>query len=261
MIFYQKMNSSIPYNVNVVEYEDYNYIPHLHRDFELIYVKEGELLLYTEDERSVLSEGEFGLVLQNEVHLFESPSHSRIWVMVFSEDYVRDFCEMIKSRAVNSRKLKFSENDMNFLLEHLIFGEKEKLSLTACLNFICGEFYKSNTEDSSKKKEEKTKKSTVHEILAYISEHYTEEIRLSELSAALGYEEHYLSRLFNSTFGKSFTALVNEYRIYHARRMISDLKNKTLAEIALSSGFGSVRNFNRAYKIVTGKSPKDDREN
>ena len=258
MIFYQKINSSVPYNFNAFEYENYSFIPHLHRDFELIYVKSGEILLYVEDEKYLLKSGDFGVVLQNEVHSFETITSSRIWVGVFSEEYVRSFSEEIKKRNIDSRILYLSEMDRNFLLEHLIFGDRDRLTLTASLSFLCAEFYKKCTSVLTENSELKNRKTIIHNILTFISENYTEDIKLSDLASTLGYEEHYISRLFNSIFKKRFTVLVNEYRVFHARRMILENKDKTLSEIALASGFGSVRNFNRVYKMVMGVSPKED---
>ena len=100
------------------------------------------------------------------------------------------------------------------------------------------------------------KSDLIHRILDYLNVHYKENIRLCDVASVLGYEEHYVSRIFNKFFGKSFTSLVNEYRIYYARTLMRNDPSLTLAEVAFSSGFGSLRNFNRAYLSIVGKPPK-----
>ena len=100
--------------------------------------------------------------------------------------------------------------------------------------------------------------SVISERETVLSVDYRESIRLSDLATALGYEEHYLSRMINSFFEKGLTSLVNDYRIYHARKLIDEFPEKGLAEIAFECGFGSLRNFNRAYRAAVGRSPRGD---
>lgn len=259
MILYQAINSSVSYNFNTREYEDCNFVLHLHRDFELIYVKEGNATVSIEGEDISVSEGGFALVLQNEVHSFSCDSDTRIWIGVFSEEYVREFSDDIKGRKIISHVFYPTEEDRNFLLRHLIFGFPDKHILTAALTVACALFYDACTGTFCGDEKINRPKTHIHKILAYISEHYTENIHLSDLAAALGYEEHYLSRLFNSIFKKNFTLFVNEYRVLHSRKLMKQHKDMTIADIAFASGFGSVRNFNRAYRMVTGRSPCDDR--
>lgn len=94
-------------------------------------------------------------------------------------------------------------------------------------------------------------------MLSYITEHFKEDVTLSGMAQSLGYEEHYLSRLFHSFFGMNFKQFVNEYRVNYAESLLSDTgKNCGITEIAYACGFQSVRNFNRAYKRITGHSPR-----
>lgn len=256
MVIYQKFNSSVPFNFDVREYEDYSFVPNLHRDFELIYVKSGEITVNIENEEFTVSEGKIALVLQNEIHSFRTSGASRIWVAVFSEDFVRDFAEEIKLYRINSHLIEPSDIDADFLLKNLVFGDRDRLTLSACLSFACALFLKQCAEKGVSERKSNRQNELVHGILSYINEHYLENIHLEDIAASLGYESHYISRIFNRFFGKSFTSLVNEYRIYHARSLLRKDSSLTLSEVAFASGFGSLRNFNRAYLSVVGTSPR-----
>ena len=256
MVVYQNFNSSVPYNLDVREYNDFNHISHLHRDFELIYVEGGELNVSIENEELSIKEGNAVLVLQNEIHSFSTKIHSRIWVAVFSEDYVRDFAQEIEQRRVNSHLIELSVSERNFLLENLIFGDRERFIVSACLAYACGLFLRRCTEKCASVPKNAVKNDLIHGILTYLNAHYKENIRLSDISVELGYEEHYVSRIFNKFFGKSLTSFVNEYRIYYARTLMRNEPKLTLAQIAFASGFGSLRNFNRAYLSIVGEAPK-----
>ena len=85
------------------------------------------------------------------------------------------------------------------------------------------------------------------------------ELSLSSLAEKLGLTTHELSRIVNQTFKKSFSDLINEYRVTDVVRKMQDPVNDhiTLLGIAYGSGFNSKTTFNRAFKQVTGKNPVD----
>ena len=253
MVIYQQFNSAIPYNLDVREYSECDYPCHFHGDFELLVCLEGQSVVNINGESFVLPAGEYTVVLQNEVHGFSLRSGSKLLVAVFSEDYVRDFVREMSGREATKRTVKISSVELNSSLAN-ITPDTPRLIASAALSLLCARFLYYSTEC----KTSTVRKSTdlVHKMLSYIIEHYTENIKLSDLASAIGYEEHYLSRSLNKAFGKSFTSIVNEYRIYHARRLMNTDPKRTLLEIAMESGFGSLRNFNRVYLAIIGEPPR-----
>ena len=255
MIAYQKFNSSVPFNYDLRHYKNFNYIPHIHRDYEFVLVTSGELEVTVAQTTFTCREGEAALIMQNEVHNYSSPTESQATVAVFSEDYVREFTANMKKRSVSSHKLILSDTDKKFLSENMLTDAPSCLVLIAALSLITARFYSLCTEPR-KSKDARTDE-IARSVLEYIEEHYTEHLTLSELASSLGYEEHYLSRVINNFFGKSLTSLINEYRVYHARRLLAEGTDTNLTQIAFECGFGSLRNFNRAYRAVVGKSPRE----
>ena len=66
----------------------------------------------------------------------------------------------------------------------------------------------------------------------------------------------YLSKAINENTGKTFTQLVNEYRIRQAISEISDLAaDKPLKQIAAEVGFSSLSTFYATFQAVTGMTP------
>jgi AraC-like DNA-binding protein len=85
------------------------------------------------------------------------------------------------------------------------------------------------------------------------------ELTLSDLSKRLNSNPSVISKLVNDGFGQNFNDFVNEYRV---REVMQKLKageqaRQTLLGIALDSGFNSKATFNRSFKKLTGKSPRD----
>lgn len=145
-----------------------------------------------------------------------------------------------KLYRINSHLIEPSDIDADFLLKNLVFGDRDRLTLSACLSFACALFLKQCAEKGVSERKSNRQNELVHGILSYINEHYLENIHLEDIAASLGYESHYISRIFNRFFGKSFTSLVNEYRIYHARSLLRKDSSLTLSEVAFASGFCSL---------------------
>jgi putative ABC transport system permease protein len=82
------------------------------------------------------------------------------------------------------------------------------------------------------------------------------ELSLSSLAEKLSMHPNELSRVINTVFKKSFTDLINEYRIKDVVVKMQDpaYDRITLLGIAFEAGFNSKSTFNRAFRQMTGKS-------
>ncbi|MEL7342438.1 MAG: helix-turn-helix domain-containing protein, partial [Bacteroidota bacterium] len=84
------------------------------------------------------------------------------------------------------------------------------------------------------------------------------ELTLGELSDIVQTNTHTLSRVINEGYGKSFYDFINEYRVKAFAKLALDDTNKqeTFLALALRVGFNSKTTFNRAFKKVTGTTPR-----
>ena len=96
----------------------------------------------------------------------------------------------------------------------------------------------------------------VGNFLDWISEHYAENISLKSLAQDFGYEYHYFSRLLSREYGINFKQLVNRYRVEEAIHLLESTE-LPVTEVAMKSGFQSIRNFNHVFKEYTGSTPKE----
>ncbi|MGH2849406.1 MAG: AlkA N-terminal domain-containing protein [Solirubrobacteraceae bacterium] len=79
------------------------------------------------------------------------------------------------------------------------------------------------------------------------------------LGHSLGVSARHLRRLFNEHLGVTPSQLASSRRAHFARRLLDD-SDLTITQVALASGFGSVRQFNRAMRDVFRAAPRDLRE-
>ena len=88
----------------------------------------------------------------------------------------------------------------------------------------------------------------------YIEEHYTEELSLGQVAAAVHTSPFYFSKLFKRATGINFTEFVSRLRTEKAKNLLLD-PNLRVSEIAYAVGFQSLTHFNRVFKKIVGQSP------
>lgn len=102
-------------------------------------------------------------------------------------------------------------------------------------------------------------KDKVEEMMAVQKIYLEPELTLTDLAKKIGTNTSLLSKVINGVYGKNFNDYVNEFRVREAIRLMQrpDYQNFNLLAVAYDAGFNSKSTFNRAFKKMTGKSPKD----
>ena len=96
--------------------------------------------------------------------------------------------------------------------------------------------------------------------IRYISAHYTEPLSLTTLSSAVGVRNAHLSRLFSERVEGGFQHYLQILRVEKAKALLTT-SDRTISEIMFESGFSDQRTFNRVFKCLTGKTPREYRSN
>ena len=253
MIFHQPHNSKSSYSYNAFFYTKEIWDFHFHKNLELIYVVKGSVKCLLNNTEYILKEGDYGLCLPYEVHSYIPQADTLYWVGVFSEDYVRLFANHIRGKQANGFVFKCPQSTNELLQSTLISENVPSIYiLKACLYAVCDAFLCevdfSETQGN--------KKTNISLIVQYISENHTKNITLKDISKLLGYDYNYVSRFFHSTFNMSFTNFLNIYRLETAIKLLEET-NKKITDIALESGFQSVRSFNNSFRLKFGISPSE----
>ncbi|MBT8263320.1 MAG: AraC family transcriptional regulator [Bacteroidia bacterium] len=96
-------------------------------------------------------------------------------------------------------------------------------------------------------------------IFSFVSQEFTRSISLSEIADKVSMTEQAFSRYFKKKTGKTFTQFVNEYRLVHASKLLSE-QHLSITDICYASGFNNFSHFNKSFKTFTGKSPSKFRD-
>lgn len=251
-MFHQVSNSYGNFNYNARIYKNATWEEHFHSNYELILTLSGVTEVTVLGRAETLSEGELILIPPYAVHSLVT-RNARTWVGVFSEDFIPIFDT--RNRYAYFSSFRASPDVMDILYDRLfIADEPERYALASYLYLILNECEKHAVRTGLKDT------SILRLVPEYVSEHLAEDITLAKVAMHLGYEYHYFSSLFHECFAVNFKRFLNILRFNNACKLLSD-NSLTVSEVADSSGFGSLRNFNRIFKELSGISPSEFRSN
>ena len=100
--------------------------------------------------------------------------------------------------------------------------------------------------------------SVIQEVLTYINNHYTQQLRISDLAHRFGVSESYLSHEFSRFTNRSIYDYILYRRVTLARRQM--LGDDSLNAIAYQCGFNDYSNFLRSFTRIAGISPSKYRK-
>ena len=252
----QTFNSISGLNYNNHVYTNNTVIyPNFHKNFELVFVCSGKMSFTVNNKTAVVSEGEYVLILPNQVHSFEPIGESIYWIGVFSGDFVHSFEKQTRNKIGADFVFRCEDSVHQFLLKNLINDEEISVYLLkACLYAVCCEY----TRQIRLVEREGKNELLMHAITDYISQNFKNKITLADMAEHFGYNYHYLSRYFHQTFNISFTNLLSSYRLDAALQLLNET-DMDITMIALESGFQSIRTFNDFFKSRLGVTPTEFR--
>ncbi len=248
-MLYELTHSNRVYQIKLESQTNLTFGTHMHTAFELILVTEGDLICTMAGRDYRVGAGQAILIPPNRLHSFTTEHYSKDWLLIFSTDFVASFYRTIKDMTFADPVFPCTEGILSeFDWHDQLFLQK------ALLYHICGIAYQHSGLVPLQGRNELL----IQNIALYVQDHYSEELTLESLSKALGYHSCYLSGFINQNFGMNFRTLVNRYRISAAEDLLQN-SDATISEIAVASGFATIRSFNRAFEKIRGICPRDSR--
>ena len=91
-------------------------------------------------------------------------------------------------------------------------------------------------------------------VYKYVRQHFQQPISLADICDQVSMTEPAFCRYFKKISGKTFTKFVNEYRLVHASKLLSE-SPLNITDICYECGFNNFSHFNKQFRLFTGKSP------
>ena len=228
------------------------YAPHCHSHIEFVFVLNGSVEITIENEDLMLSAGVVAVIMPYQVHSYSGDKKSRIFVIACPIEYFHEYRQMLAGKIFEPCYVETSQAH-NVIIDEIIKDNfSDDLKKKSLIYYTISTLLNNCTV----KEAETFEYEIYRKAVVYISNHYTELITLKKTAHYIGVTPTHLSHVLNSGGKPGFLGIVNSLRAYHAKFLLEQKKH-SISEVALESGFGSIRNFNRIFKEYFNCNPKD----
>lgn len=248
---------------------------HVHEKYEIYYLASGERYYFIKDRVFHIRRGHLVFINQGELHKTtdaDLPDHQRILVYFENKflETINGSVEALlnfltqKNFSVIELSLKeqaeiesiFKEMNEEILKKALGFEVSLQGLLMKLLVFAARHSHEYNEKEylSDCPRHEK-----VSDIVKYINLHYNEQLSVSGIAEHFYISQYYLCRTFKETTGYTLVQYINSVRVKEAQKLLEKDRLKMI-QIAEKAGFGSVAQFNRVFRDISGCSPLNYRK-
>lgn len=241
---------------------------HWHDEMEIIYVRQGRLLVHIEEEEYILTPGQVLIVNACQLHLMVVDDMSVDYdTLLFSLELISfqadDLLERTVFRPLRNGQLIFPNRvceqvltaENLALLEEIVAINKQKRNLYQMeTRVLLLRFLLEVLRNTTLIKTSNTGDDIQRQMLEYIRQHYKEGVSLEDLSEEFHLSSKYLSRYFKEKFHLTFSEYVDHLRMSHAKELLENT-DMSITEIALECGFSGVSFFIRRFTGKNGCSP------
>lgn len=242
--------------------------PHMHRDFEISWILDGEIRVTLGSNRMLLKKGDVFLSNPYESHELRAEAPVPILSLQISPSFFSPYFQSIDNLSFQQPLLP-SEQAMLARLEllGLAFPYWQQppfyeLDCAARLNRLFHSLFQRlpyTVHSDRELSRAKRKGDRMRSLIDYIDTHYAEKLLLTDLADRESLSLHYLSHLFQESLGIPFQEYLSRVRCEKARRLLLST-NQTLLDIGIACGFSDPKYFNRDFRRQYGYLPKEYRK-
>jgi AraC-like DNA-binding protein len=256
---------------------------HFHPECELVYIVSGTGKRIIGDSIEVFGPGDMVFLGPNIPHVWYSDSsfykkdsnlHSVAFVLYFSIEIFGDkFYQLEETQALKDffkkaeRGLKINaavQKHIAPLLEKM--NNSIGLKKIVCLLEILGHLTTSQKTEalasiSYKNSYDTRDNHKIDEVFLYLNKNFMRDISMPEVAGLCHMTPQSFCRFFKNRTKSTFVDFLNDIRISHARKLLIESDEQTIAEIAYLCGYKNLSNFNKLFKIKTKLTPKEYKRN
>ncbi len=238
----------------VGKYRNSNNLLHWHYDCELLYVERGSIDVFCERKKHSLVKGQALYVDSEQIHYMHAREKDTVLIVViFDYNIIRSFLggkRLARPVLENSYPIPAFYTKLRELLisKPPYYGTEAALLVAG---FMLDIFRRETLRESAES--DRTEQS-FRRLLAEINEKY-EYFSFSDAAKFMGMSDGYFSRFFHASAGVTFSRHLNFVRTSAAVELLHADDPPSITEIASRCGFGTIRNFNRIFKELTGYAP------
>jgi AraC-like DNA-binding protein len=249
---------------------------HYHPELELVHIEQGSGTQFIGDNIQTFQSGDLLLIGSNLPHYWRCDEkyfqnntqlYAQATVLHFSEQVLGEpFLNLpenrhilgLLNRAKWGMKLLGSENaEIKELLQNLLdqTGGNPIISLMQILEALAQHPGAIQLSSSFSEQEyDQFDTDRINQIYQYTLSNFQQKISINDISAVASISPNSFCRYFKSRTRKTYAQFLLKIRIEHACKLLREGKT-SVAQTCFESGFNNFANFNKYFKIHTGKSP------
>ena len=230
---------------------------HLHKELEIIYVRKGKAVAYADKNSYLLNAGDMFIAFPNQVHYYRTVIRGEFMVLIFSPDILYDVSSKIsKSKPDINCFTPLADENLKDIFDRIysLDGEYKNIAISGYLNVVMSRILpklRLQTVDTENN-------SAFFNVIDFCTRNFKDDITLDIVAEELHLSKYYISRLINKRLGQNFNEYINNLRISEACNLLR-VTDKKIADISEDVGFGTIRSFNRSFKLIMGMSPAEYR--
>ncbi|MHC5794710.1 AraC family transcriptional regulator [Lacisediminihabitans sp. FW035] len=254
--------------ITTIEVPQFESVWHFHPEFELTYIRAGQGTRLVGDSVGEYSPGNLTLIGPEVPHTYVSTPgdlmHSAV-VMQFKRDFLGDAFFDIPLFAGVAALLNSSRRGVSFHIEDEAIRRLESahpaektlglVSLLLDLSHRKAEVLASDQETPALNL---VSAQRIESMVRLMHTDFASNLTLSDIADAAHLTPSSASRLFSKSTGSSVTIYLNVVRVNAACRLLRDT-DRSIASIAVDSGFTNLSNFNRRFRDVKKMTPREYR--
>lgn len=238
---------------------------HWHQSLELLYIVSGKVELTVGNDVFNLSDDDMLLVNSNMPHSLYSDNATMIATQIKPERLI-NIPEKLKYTLFDCVCSAQSEEDRKrfsgikgclagLLKLNIEGGSHISLMNTALCYKLMYELYTNfANEGGAAPSDQREMFTRITELLAYINEHYSENLSLEKLASVCYVTVPYLSKMFKNIMNITVSKYIKGIRLHHSTVLLTGT-SRSIDEIAGDCGFPNMHSFIAAFKEKYGVTP------
>ena len=237
---------------------------HLHYHVEIVYMHEGYAKAYVDSDTFEIEGGDLLVVFPNRIHRFEDTvGRNKYDLFIVNPDIAPEISQRIAAENPQDPVIRNASDNPRIMALVNILRDAESFPQSCRQTLLNGyflSFFAEMLEMMPTRSIKPDENQAMRAVVQYCSNNFTKDLSLSILEEELHLSKYYISHLLGDKLGIHFNDYVNSLRISEACRLLRTT-SMSITEISDTSGFGTLRTFNRSFIKQLGTSPSEYRKN
>ena len=254
----QNYSNELHNQIKLRRHFEHHYHAHFHKELELIFMLEGSNNAIHNGTTYTIPEKGVFIVSPNTIHSYpKQSSRCNSLLLIIDPNILVGSAAQLTSSSLHT-PIWSDPEQKSFVWPMIQFAHENGKNMSKDSFILLLSTIISIIIDDIPRSTGKQPHRIEQRIIDYCQEHYLEPITTEQIANALGVGRCHISRTFSHVLQTSFPNYINGLRLNDAIRLLVSTK-LPIIDIALQSGFSSIRTFNRIFTEHYGFSPSQCR--